>query len=127
MQLSSAQIEPICATSRHERKLVWYGVIFYCFAASWFLVESGGDEFARFAAGAAGVAFVQFAQSEAAAWRRPLTLGHQLVFWWYWPLVLPVFAIITRRRRSSGLTLLLMVPVITGLVIAIAQLLLLFG
>jgi hypothetical protein len=119
MQLSSAKLNPIRHTSSHETKLIWFGIVLCGFVLSSYLIEGVGRELAGFTTGVAGAAFVQFAQSEAATWRRPMTLGHQLVFWWFWVLVLPVFAILTRHRRSPGLTVLLVVPFVAHLFLVV--------
>jgi hypothetical protein len=77
----------------------------------------------RLSFGAAGVAWLYVAQSEASAWRRPLTLGHQLMMWWFWPLVVPVYFIVTRERRPMGVTLVVVIPLIGLFVVATAVIL----
>ncbi len=122
MQYSSASPRPIRATSRHEVRLVWIGVVFSGLTILPLFVDHLTGEWTRVCAGAAGAALVQFAQSEARVWRQHLSLGHQLVFWWNWPLVLPFFAIATRKRRSIGLTVLMVLPIAAFLGAAVISL-----
>lgn len=88
----------------HEGRLLAIALGLVAMAGASFLLGLAGDAFPSFASGAAGVAMVLFLRFEARAARRPLTLGHQLVIWWFWPLVVPLFVIATRRRRSRRLT-----------------------
>ncbi len=97
-------------TSRHELCLIWIAVVFSVIAIVPVLAGKIAGEWAGFWAGAAGVASVRFAWSESRSSGRPLTLGHQLVFWWFWALVLPVFAIATRGRRQASTSVLLVMP-----------------
>ena len=112
MELSSARLTPIPSTTMHERRILLAGVILFILGAALGFLEIPNPELSRFALGAAGVAMVYFAQSEAASWRRPLTLGHQLTIWWFWPFVVPVFFLVTRNRRSVAMTLAVIVPLV---------------
>ena len=112
MKLSSARLPPIRSTSRHERRILLAGVILFILGGALGFLGIPNPELPRLAFGAAGVAMVYFAQSEAVAWRRPLTLGHQLTMWWFWPFVVPVFFLVTRNRRSLAITLVVIVPLI---------------
>ncbi|RLE21766.1 MAG: hypothetical protein DRJ65_15350 [Acidobacteria bacterium] len=94
--------------------MVAIGLSFILLSVFFFVVDSETTELQRVASGAAGAALLVFAQTESVAWKKPLTLGHQLVMWWYWPLVLPVFLVITRNRRSTKITV-----AITGVIGAI--------
>jgi len=117
MKLSSAQRTPIRSTSKHERRLVAVGVSLFILGIVGGILGPGGPEFPSIATGAAGLALVRFIQIEAVSWRRPLTLGHQLAMWWFWPFAVPVFLFITRNRRSATLTLAVIIPVVGFLVV----------
>jgi len=110
MQLSSARFTPVRSTSRHERRILIAGVALFLLGAVSEPLKIPNPELPRIAFGAAGIAFVYFTQSEALAWRRPLTLGHQLTMWWFWPFVVPVFFVATRNRRSMAMTLAVVIP-----------------
>jgi hypothetical protein len=96
------------------------GVVLHLLGWAIALTEIGGARVSTVAFGAAGLALVECVRSEAAAWRRPLTLGHQLAMWWFWPLAVPGFLIVTRARRSAVLTLAVVVPVLGFLLAVIA-------
>lgn len=110
MELSSARLAPIRSTSNHERRILIAGVALFVLGAALALLEVSEADVPRFSFGAAGVAWLYVAQSEASAWRRPLTLGHQLTMWWFWPVVVPVYFVATRKRRSIGMTIAVVVP-----------------
>ena len=112
MELSSARLTPTRSTSNCERRILLAGVILFVLGAALGFLGTQDPELPRFAYGAAGVAMVYFAQTEAIAWRRPLTLGHQLTMWWFWPFVVPVFFLVTRNRRSLAITLAVVVPLV---------------
>jgi len=117
MQLSSAQRTPIRSTSNHERRMVAVGVTLFILGMVAGIFRLGGPELPSFTIGAAGLALVRFVQLEASSWRRPLTLGHQLAMWWFWPFAVPAFLLITRNRRSAAITLAVVVPVVGSLVV----------
>ena len=100
----------------HQIRMIWIGLSFTVVAFLPMFARDLPADWSEFCGGAAGAAFVVFAHSESLSWRRPLTLGHQLVFWWLWPLVLPFFALLTRHRRSRWLTILLGIPTLLILV-----------
>ena len=112
MELSSARLTPTRSTSNGERRILPAGVILFVLGATLGFLGTQDPELPRFAFGAAGVGLVYFAQSEAVAWRRPLTLGHQLTMWWFWPFVVPVFFLVTRNRRPFAITLAVVVPLV---------------
>jgi hypothetical protein len=117
MNLSSAQRTPIRSTSKHERRLVAVGISLFILAIVGGILRLGEPEIPNIAAGAAGLALVRFVQLEALSWRRPLTPGHQLAMWWFWPIAVPVFLFITRNRRSVTMTLAVIIPVVGFLVV----------
>ena len=100
------------------------GMALCLFGVAAAVFEMGGTALPRFATGAAGVAFVLFARSEALAWHKPLTLGHQLAMWWFWPVVFPVFLIATRRRRSFSMTFAVLAPLVGFFVLGLTWLIL---
>jgi len=114
MKTSTSKLIIQRETSTHEVRMVAIGLSFILLSVFFFVVDSETTELQRVASGAAGAALLVFAQTESVAWKKPLTLGHQLVMWWYWPLVLPVFLVITRNRRSTKITV-----AITGVIGAI--------
>jgi hypothetical protein len=122
MELSSARLTPIRSTSRHERWILRAGVVLFVLGAALGILEIPNPELSRFAFGAAGVAMVYFAQSEAVAWRRPLTLGHQLTMWWFWPFAIPVFFLVTRNRRSMAMTIAVIIPLAVFFLVLVALL-----
>lgn len=105
MKLSSARLTPIRSTSKHEWRILVAGVALFVLGVIGGISRTGYPELSKLVVEAAGVAFVYVAQSEAKVWRRPLTLGHQLTMWWFWPFVVPVFFVATRDRRSTSMTL----------------------
>lgn len=121
MELSSAQLTPTRSTSRHERRILFAGVALFVLGGTLGISRMTDPELPRVAFGAAGIAFVYFAQSEAVAWRRPLTLGHQLTMWWLWPVVVPVFFVATRNRRTLPMTLVVVIP-LTGFFLLLVSL-----
>ena len=110
MQLSSSRLTPTRSTSKHELRILLAGVGLSLLGAVSGFLEFPEPELPSLAFGAAGIAFIYFAQSEALAWRRPLTLGHQLTMWWFWPFVVPVYFVVTRNRRSTAITLAVVIP-----------------
>jgi hypothetical protein len=118
MELSSARVTPVRSTSKHERRILIAGVALFGLGAALAFLEMSDAELPRFSFGAAGVAWLYVAQSEASALRRPLTLGHQLTMWWFWPVVVPVYFIATRNRRSIGMTIAVIVP-FTGFILVL--------
>jgi len=77
----------------------------------------GSPELPSFTIGAAGLALVRFVQLEASSWRRPLTLGHLLAMWWFWPFAVPAFLFLKRNRRSAVITLAVIIPVVGSQVV----------
>jgi len=122
MQSSSAHRQPTHPTSKHEWTMAVAGVILCLLGVAAAVFEMGGTALPRFATGAAGVAFVLFARSEALAWHKPLSLGHQLAMWWFWPVVFPVFLIATRGRRSFSMTFAVIAPLVGLFVLGLAYL-----
>jgi multisubunit Na+/H+ antiporter MnhB subunit len=120
MRMSSARLTPIRSTSDHERRILLVGLILFVLGATSANLENPDLDLARVAFGAAGAAWLYVAQSEASARKRPLTLGHLLMMWWYWHLVTPVYFLVTRERRSIGMTLLVVVPIIGTFLFAVA-------
>jgi hypothetical protein len=111
MELSSTRLTLIRSTSKHEPRILVAGASLFVLETVLGVLEIPNPGLSRFAFGASGVAAVYFAQSEALARRRPLTLGHQLTVWWFWPFVVPVFLVATRNRRPMPTTLALVIPI----------------
>ncbi len=110
MRYSSARAAPRHDASAHEVRLLWIGLAFSVLAVGPLIAGNVGGEWTAFCSGAAGAATIQYAWSESRS-SRPLTLGHQLVLWWYWVFALPLFALATRKQRPTMLTILLIAPI----------------
>jgi multisubunit Na+/H+ antiporter MnhB subunit len=120
MTMSSARLTPIRSTSKHNRRILLSGLALFILGASSAYFGTPDVDLTKLSFGAAGVAWLYVAQSEASAWRRPLTLGHQLMMWWFWPLVTPVYFLVTKKRRPILMTLIVVVPLIGLYVVGIA-------